>query len=322
MIVTSPVSARRRSGFTLVELLVVIAIIGVLVALLLPAVQAAREAARRMQCSNNLKQMGLAIHNCENQLKIYPTGGVFPWPKIECYALNGSPYGPEKQGLSWAYQILPYMEGGNIYKLTTQTQLQAISVNAYFCPSRRAPTMQGPCFLMDYAAATPAPENQWNDSNTLWQGNTWAVPANVTWRGMIIRTDYQEGTGSVPCTTGASVGSSAAIGPGEVKDGLTNTLLISEKRLKPMYYKSGDWHDDRGWTDGWDPDVVRSTGFRPEPDSNTTADVGYQFGSAHSNLNCVFGDGSVRPLSYSIDQILFNRLGDRMDGNIIDGGKL
>jgi hypothetical protein len=89
-----------------------------------------------------------------------------------------------------------------------------------------------------------------------------------------------------------------------------------------MYYKSGDWHDDRGWTDGWDPDVMRSTGFKPEPDQNVESDVGYQFGSAHSNINCVFGDGSVRPINYSVDQILFNRLGDRMDGAVIDMSKL
>lgn len=313
---------RAARGFTLVELLVVIAIIGILIMLLLPAVQAAREAARRMQCSNNLKQMGLAVHNLENALKIYPTGGVFPWPDINCYAQSGRPYGPEKQGLSWAYQILPYIEGGNIHSITTQSQLEAISVNLYFCPSRRAPAKQATRFLMDYASATPAPEGTWNNTDSFWQPQstgTWAVPPNVTWKGLIVRTDWQQGS---PCQSGASVGSTSPIGPGEVKDGLTNTLLISEKRLKPQNYKSGDWHDDRGWTDGWDPDVVRSTGFKPEPDQNVSSDVGYQFGSAHSNLNCVFGDGSVRPLNYSIDQILFNRLGDRMDGQVIDMSKL
>ena len=106
-------------GFTLVELLVVIAIIGVLVALLLPAVQAAREAARRTQCVNNIKQMMLSMHNHESALQAFPSGGVSPWPKIEDFLTDssptnanpsGTPLGPDKQGLSWAFQILPYAE--------------------------------------------------------------------------------------------------------------------------------------------------------------------------------------------------------------------
>jgi prepilin-type N-terminal cleavage/methylation domain-containing protein len=211
---------KRRRGFTLVELLVVIAIIGILVALLLPAVQSAREAARRMQCSNNLKQMGLAIHNLENNLSIYPTGGDTPWPDISNYVQGGKPNGPDKQGLGWAFQILPYMEGQNTYNITTQSQLEAISVNMYFCPSRRKPTRQATRFLMDYAAATPAPEGTWNNADSFWQpqsSGTWTVPPNVTWRGMIVRTDYST-------STKASVGSTSPIGPGQVNQILFNRL--------------------------------------------------------------------------------------------------
>src|SRR5262245_53168416 len=94
-------------GFTLVELLVVIAIIGILVALLLPAIQAAREAARRTQCVNQLRQMILAIENHVSAHEIYPTGGIEPWPLIEDYSQGGKPFGAKKQGLSWAFQILP-----------------------------------------------------------------------------------------------------------------------------------------------------------------------------------------------------------------------
>src|SRR5688500_14817489 len=110
--------ARRRThvrrGFTLVELLVVIAIIGILVGLLLPAIQAAREAARRTDCKNRLKQIGLAIQNHAVAHRVFPTGGTGVYPDIANYVAGGKPFGPDKQGLNWCYQILPYLEEGAI----------------------------------------------------------------------------------------------------------------------------------------------------------------------------------------------------------------
>ncbi|MEM8681642.1 MAG: DUF1559 domain-containing protein, partial [Planctomycetota bacterium] len=159
-----------RSAFTLVELLVVIAIIGILVALLLPAVNSAREAARRTQCSNQVRQIGLAILNLESALRTFPSGGVDPWPDVECYASGGKPFGPEKQGLSWAFQILPYLEEGAVHSLDETSKVTASSIGFYFCPSRRPPTLsqnlgdQPPTcsstqptqfWLMDYAALVP-----------------------------------------------------------------------------------------------------------------------------------------------------------------------
>jgi prepilin-type N-terminal cleavage/methylation domain-containing protein len=144
------ISARRRRsssrGFTLVELLVVIAIIGILVALLLPAVQAAREAARRSQCVNNLKQIGVGFLNHESNHKILPTAGWSPWHSGDPEMGVGTP-----QPGGWMYQILPYIEEQALYDLpgdgkktqfTTQQregslELQRTPVTLFNCPSRR-----------------------------------------------------------------------------------------------------------------------------------------------------------------------------------------
>ena len=127
-----------RRAFTLVELLVVIAIIGILVALLLPAIQAAREAARRTQCKNQLKQIGLAIHHHVDTYRVFPTGGAGPAWTLRITLSGGRPFGPDKQGLNWTYQILPYLEEDAIHGITTQAQLQAAQVPLYVCPSRRS----------------------------------------------------------------------------------------------------------------------------------------------------------------------------------------
>jgi prepilin-type N-terminal cleavage/methylation domain-containing protein len=171
-----------RQAFTLVELLVVIAIIGILVALLLPAIQAAREAARRTQCKNNLKNIGLSIHNFNDTFKFFPTGGSVPNPKIEDYLRDsatqtdatkriGPPNGPLEQGLGWMYQILPYLEEGAVKGIVQHTQLDGVVIPLYNCPSRRGPTKGAdPDYpsLVDYAGATAGPTrseigNNFND---------------------------------------------------------------------------------------------------------------------------------------------------------------
>jgi prepilin-type N-terminal cleavage/methylation domain-containing protein len=290
--------SRRARAFTLVELLVVIAIIGILVALLLPAVQAARESARRTQCTNNLKQQGIAIHSYHDVRKILPPGGHNPW-------------GPEG---SWPVQLLEFIEQANLAKLNNNNVdplRYAGGPLVFFCPSRRDSTKvaaQGNRFLMDYASATPA--NSPNSWDQYWMGDIWGdgwVPQ--VYRGAIVR------GGKVPSTGVWKGGKSTMAG---MADGTSNTLLVSEKQLNPGQYFTGDWHDDAGWADGWDPDVVRYTGFPPNHDSkynNQGGWEGYRFGSAHSaGIISLLGDASVRMINYNINPAVFNNLGTR-DGN-------
>lgn len=294
-------SAKNRAGFTLVELLVVIAIIGVLVGLLLPAVQAAREAARRMQCSNNLKQQGLAIQNHHDIFKHFPPGGYNPWGAVG----------------SWATQILPYMEQGPLAAQNTNNNVDILRYRGgptvFFCPSRRgaqANLSQGGRYLMDYAAATPADSpNSWDQ---FWHGDTWGMAwEKARYYGVIVR--------GGPDQNGIWRGNKSKMA--NIIDGTSNTMVIGEKQLSPIRYKTGDWHDDAGWADGWDPDVIRYTGFTPNPDlkyDNQGGWEGYRFGSTHpSGMNILLADGSIRFLGYSVDATIFNRLGHREDGGTI-----
>jgi prepilin-type N-terminal cleavage/methylation domain-containing protein len=338
-------------GFTLVELLVVIAIIGILVALLMPAIQGARESGRSVQCKNQLRQMGTAVRNHVSVLLVFPTGGNRPWPTLEARCeqgnpgyqnlTDGEPHKTDRQGLGWAYQILPYLEQNAIYGLTTRVELNQAEPPLYFCPTRRRATHSRGgehCVLMDYCAVTPgkitvagdgSASHELDTSSFYWQGQPHSVPLNTVWHGMIVRSNWNracERVGSQP----------TLVSMGHLRDGASNTLMLAEKRLRPTRYLSGDWHDDRGWTDGWDPDIMRSTAFPPGRDTDGVIygyhdsgtvrrwlDPGYMIGSAHpSGFNACLGDGSVRLIPYEVDRILLNRMGDRRDGELVDMSQL
>jgi prepilin-type N-terminal cleavage/methylation domain-containing protein len=324
----------KHLGFTLVELLVVITIIGILIALLLPAVQSSREAARRIECINHLKQMALAVNSHVEIMGVFPTGGAMPWPDIANYSTGGSPWGPKKQALGWAFQILPYLELSSIYGLKTQTKLEQCDIGLFFCPSRRPVTRYPDTsrrVLMDYAGITAGdpPSIIKDDPGKLdtsyWQGDHWNPPHNKQWHGAIVRTNWD-----YSLNPPGPVGSTKPINFMDITDGASNTAMLGEKRLHPRNYQSGDWHDDRGWSDGWDPDTIRSSSFPPGEDTDQNAvgilnqqlDIAYCLGSAHSiGFNSAFADGSVHTLNYEIDRDTLSYLGHREDGRSIDGNK-
>jgi prepilin-type N-terminal cleavage/methylation domain-containing protein/prepilin-type processing-associated H-X9-DG protein len=322
---------RKPAGFTLVELLVVIAIIGILIALLLPAVQAARESARRTQCINNLKQIGLGFHNYHSSYKRLPTGGTIPWAVTPLsYPAHNQETGAAvlTYGPGWPVQILPFIEQESLYEMAvaanTAQVIRGKPIVYYICPSRRAGSTFNQTVsigtagsttanaLMDYATATPG--NSPGSWDQFWYGNTWDLPTNRNYRGIIVRS-----------------GSGRYTSMSDVLDGTSNTLMAGEKFLQPSRYAIGDWHDDSGYSDGWDPDIVRYTAFRLLKDMNNppaslldgAPQQGYQFGGAHpSGMNALMGDGSVRSARYAIPLDLFNNLGNRQDGTKAGAGDL
>jgi prepilin-type N-terminal cleavage/methylation domain-containing protein len=313
-------SFKNHRGFTLVELLVVIAIIGVLVALLLPAIQAAREAARRTQCVNNLKQIGLAALNHNAARKEFPTGGTDQWHVVF--------YG---RGYGWMVQILPYVEEDNLRNISKgygagdearDLEVRKTPVPLYFCPSRRQNIVRGisppqagcetGCALNDYAGATPSNDGSTDFERWFWggihhEGKDKIGKVRKDFFGVIVRTLLARPTRDR-----------------DILDGHSKTMMVSEKRVFSNRYEVGDWHDDIGWTDGWDPDIMRFTAFQPGTDVRQGAagapghEIGYYFGSAHTTaVNAVFADGRVTQIAYEIDRLVFNAMGDRRDGKVV-----
>src|SRR6056297_3306690 len=135
-------NSRSSRGFTLIELLVVIAIIAVLVALLLPAVQQAREAARRSSCKNNLKQIGLAFHNYHDVFQVLPDGGNDAtgdlsdpdWPFNTAGGCSDCCNANNRGMWNWMYQIMPFIEAKNLYDETSDSEVYSTAVSIYNCP--------------------------------------------------------------------------------------------------------------------------------------------------------------------------------------------
>ena len=311
-----------RRGFTLVELLVVIAIIGVLIALLLPAVMAAREAARRTECANNVRQLALACLQHEAQQKYFPSGGWgFRWAGDSSLG-----FGQNQPG-SWLFSLLPFVDETNLHrmghdsdgasKLAVIAKQNQVVVSYFFCPTRRIPQTR----------------------------RTSLAPYNSAPLTMIVRTDYAANAGDFgEAIMSPAQGPSPAdaptfnwtnamrgrtgvifvrseITPGMIPDGLSKTLLIGEKNINPQHYETGQSiNDNQGAYSGFNWDNQRVINNDNHPSQDTYGRVlRSTFGSAHKDMwQAAFCDGSVTAMSYTIDLRVGILLANRRDSQHVD----
>jgi prepilin-type N-terminal cleavage/methylation domain-containing protein len=350
-----------RTAFTLVELLVVITIIGILMGLLLPAVQSVREAARQTQCNNNLRQLALAALEQEAATRYLPSGG-WGWGWV------GDPDHGSGMGQpgGWIYNILPYIDQRILHDLQRgltgmgranaawkmiQTPLTTIN-----CPTRRALTLYPTwmksasyfCTPVFASVSVPSGTPPILVSKTDYAGNagdSWAEPGDV-WSGGTSAgyngdagpPTYADGTsaagikkwlqfstpGSFARQTGV-IYEASTVRIVDITDGPSKTYLIGEKHLIVDNYTNGaDEGDNESAMMGFNEDICRWAGPNigsPHQDMRNDQDPN-NFGSAHtSGFGMTFCDGRVQVISFFIDVNIHHLLANRADGQAIDATK-
>jgi prepilin-type N-terminal cleavage/methylation domain-containing protein/prepilin-type processing-associated H-X9-DG protein len=294
----------RRNAFTLIELLVVIAIIAILIGLLLPAVQKVREAAARLKCTNNLKQIGLAMHNYHGAVERFPPGF-----DSQAASLNGDGLGP---GWGWVTHLLPYLEQDNLFKQITLNQDIAAPANAgvrerplplLLCPSDTAP----PTFVVSDEAGAPLTAVAF--ANYVAVGGTFEVSGFP-----------DTGTGTFYRNSRTRVA--------DVSDGTSNTLFVTERAQK----RSPQTTWVGAVTNAAVPPINPAFEFEGPPvlvltntgtaaDGRTPNNALLHVEDANSRhtggVNGLFGDGSVRFIRDSISPVTWEGIGTRAGGEVV-----
>jgi prepilin-type N-terminal cleavage/methylation domain-containing protein/prepilin-type processing-associated H-X9-DG protein len=294
-----------RSGMTLIELLVVFAIIGVLIGLLLPAVQKARESAHRMQCGNNLRQIGLALHQFHDTYQFLPSNGG--WNGSQTIpSTSGQPFvpsttilatgvtfrwgvgdpalPPQKQTGSWLYSILPFLEQGNLF----QSRQWSIPVAGYICPSRRSP--------LSYSVV----DDKYGTYNS--GGWTWGKADYVS-NGLVISGIPHSPLKRFPNLL-------------QLTDGTSQTILAGEKAFDPTVQTATSWF----WDEPFFLGGAGSSARRGVAVIQDGAGIDYQtnWGSPHvGGAQFLFADGSVRPIAYGTSWQIMTALLTPNAGDIV-----
>ena len=294
----------RRRGFTLIELLVVIAIIAILVALLLPAVQQAREAARRTQSRNNLKQIGLALHNYHDQSRVFPSG----WIGVTTGAAD--PEGPS--GYGWATMILPMMDQAPLYNRLNFSLPLSHASNA-----------------VALTTSIPAYRNPSDSSDDFWTIMDEDSPTTLlsslptaNYIGSFGTTELDECEGQTPpfsCVGNGVFHHNSRISIRDLTDGASNTFLVGERKtnLNPALGPPA-WHSTWvGVVPGGEEAFARILGIADHTPNHKHSHMD-DFSSPHvGGVHFLFGDGRVRFVGENIDIGVFQGLATRSGNEII-----